>query len=243
MNILKNKGVFVLLTEIEDLKNQLTLIERAGRTCYQSDRGNITPETARKFIKKILKRGHESVIEHSSMVVVFKNLSRGFTHEQVRHRITSISQESTRFVDYAKEGDGPDLDSFCLNCIVPPHKNEHEKVLLDDGRLLSMAEMFQQIEMFYRALRKNGYQLEDARQILPIGIKSEIVISANFREWRHIFGLRCAKPAHWEIRGVMGKLLTHIKVPLSPIFDDFVWAGKCGKGVDFFKKDPSVFRK
>jgi len=134
MQILKNAGNFIVLTPTPELKAQLLRIEKAGKTCYQSEKKEITEETAKKFIRMLLKRGHESVIEHSNMTVQFNDLSRGFTHEQVRHRLTAISQESTRYVDYAKEGKGPDLERFQLKCIVPPHRDENEKVLLEDGR-------------------------------------------------------------------------------------------------------------
>ncbi len=184
----------------------------------------------------LLRRGHESVIEHSNMTVQFNSISRGFTHEQVRHRLTAISQESTRYVDYAKEGKGPDLDGFELNCIVPPHRDENEKFCIEDEKWLSAKDMFVEIEKFYRTLRKAGWSPEDARQILPIGIKSQIVISANFREWRHIFKMRTSKFAHWEIRRVMCNLLEHVKPILSPIFDDFIEAGKCKNGLRFFAR-------
>lgn len=222
MKILKDAGDFILLTSVAELEEQLLTIERAGRTCYQSQYKDITLETARKFCCMLLKRGHESVIEHSNMTVQFNNVSRGFTHEQVRHRLTAISQESTRYVDYAKKGEGPDLEGFRLRCVVPPHRDENQRVLLEDRRWMTAAEMFAEVEKFYRALRKAGWAPEDARQVLPIGTKSQIVISANFREWRHIFRMRTAKVAHWEIRGVMCKLLGFVKPILEPIFDDFV---------------------
>lgn len=236
MKILKNAGSFTILTPIPELKAQLLRIEKAGRTCYQSEKREVTEETAKNFIKMLLKRGHESVIEHSNMTVQFNNLSRGFTHEQVRHRLTAISQESTRYVDYAKEGEGPDLEKFQLKCIVPPHRDENEKVVLEDGRKMSMVDMFAEVEKFYRGLRKAGWVPEDARQILPIGIKSQIVISANFREWRHIFKMRTSKRAHWEMRGVMCNLLDYIKPILSPSFDDFVEAGVDENNLRYFEK-------
>lgn len=241
MKIMKNAGGFTILTPISELKDQLLRIEKAGKTCYQSEKKEITEETAKKFIHMLLKRGHESVIEHSNMTVQFNNLSRGFTHEQVRHRLTAISQESTRYVDYAKEGEGPDLERFQLKCIVPPHRDEDEKVLLEDGRRISIVEMFAEIEKFYRGLRKAGWVPEDARQILPIGIKSQIVISANFREWRHIFKMRTSKYAHWEIRGIMCKLLDYVKPILSPVFDDFVEAGVDENGLRYFEKKKDFF--
>ncbi len=240
MQILKDAGTFIVLTPVTELREQLLRIEKAGRTCYQSNK-EVTEETAKKFIRMILKRGHESVIEHSYMTVEFSNLCRGFTHEQVRHRLTAISQESTRYVDYDKVGEGPDLERFQLRCVVPPHRDENKKVLLEDGRWMSITEMFTEIEKFYRGLRRDGWVPQDARQVLPIGTKSQIVISANFREWRHIFTMRTAKPAHWEIRRIMCNLLEYLKPILSPIFDDFQEAGVDGSGLRYFKKDKNFF--
>jgi len=237
MQILKNLGSFVILTPEKELQAQLLRIERAGRTCYQSEKKEITTESAANFVRMILKRGHESVIEHSNMTVQFNNVSRGFTHEQVRHRLTAISQESTRYVDYAKEGKGPDLENFQLKCVVPPHRDENEKIALEDGRIMSISEMFAEYESFYRALRKAGWLPQDARQVLPIGTKSQIVISANFREWRHIFTMRTQETAHWEIRKVMGDLLEKVKTIIPEIFDDFVEAEKPDQnGLRYFEK-------
>ena len=237
MRILKNAGSFIILTPEKELRVQLLRIEKAGRTCYQSEKKEITTESAANFVRMILKRGHESVIEHSNMTVQFNNVSRGFTHEQVRHRLTAISQESTRYVDYAKEGKGPDLENFQLKCVVPPHRDENEKIALEDGRIMSISEMFAEHEKFYRALRKAGWLPQDARQVLPIGIKSQIVISANFREWRHIFTMRTQETAHWEIRKVMGDLLEKVKTIIPEIFDDFVEAEKPDQnGLRYFEK-------
>jgi len=238
MKILKDAGHFTVLTPVEELKAQLLRIERAGRTCYQSEIEPITEKTATAFIGRILRSGHESVIEHGNMTVQFNDLSRGFTHEQVRHRLTAICQESTRYVDYDKAGEGPDLERFQLKCVAPPHRNENEKVLLKDGRHMSFAEMAASQEMFYRALRKSGWASQDARQILPIGTKSQIVITANFREWRHIFKMRVTKRAHWEIRRIMCDLLDYVKPLLSPIFDDFIEAGTDKNGLRYFEKKP-----
>jgi len=244
MKLLKDAGSFAVLTSRSELKNQLLRIERAGRTCYQSERKEITEETAKKFIQMLLKCGHESVLEHSCMVVQFNNLSRGFTHELVRHRLASFSQESTRYVDYTKSGKSKtfwkgkrlDLEAFQLKCIAPPHRDENEKVMVDHGREMSIADMFAEIEKFYRGLRKAGWAPQDARQVLPIGIKSQIVVSANFREWRHIFRQRTSKYAHWEIRKVMCDLVDYIKPILSPIFDNFVEAGTDADGLRYFDK-------
>jgi thymidylate synthase (FAD) len=222
MKILKNAGSFKILDSQEDLQLQMIKIEKAGRTCYQSSVDKINMHTVYKFIEMLIKRGHESVLEHGCMTVQFNNCSRGLTHELVRHRLMAISQESTRYVDYAKPGEDLDLDKFQLYCVVPPHKNENEWIELEDGSKTSLENMFQTIEMFYRGLRKAGWKPEDARQILPIGLKSQIVVTANFREWRHIFKMRTAKVAHWEIRGIMCQLLKKVKNDLNPLFDDFI---------------------
>ncbi len=236
MKILKDNPKFKILTPKSELKKQLLNIERAGRTCYQSDKKKITQKSAKKFIKMILNRHHESVIEHSSMSVQFSNVSRGFTHELVRHRLAAYSQESTRYVDYASKDSNVDLEKFQVHVVVPPHKDETEKFKLEDGRNISAREMIQEIENFYRTLRKNGWLPEEARQLLPIGLRAQIVITANFREWRHIFSMRTSQPAHWEIRGVMCRLLKEIKAILSPVFDDFKYAGKDRNGVPYFEK-------
>ncbi|MDP2951027.1 MAG: FAD-dependent thymidylate synthase [bacterium] len=237
MQIIKNKPIFEILSDEKELKEQLLRIERAGRTCYQSNKKEITLETAQKFIKMLLQRGHESVIEHSNLIVRFPGVSRGFTHEIVRHRLCSFSQESTRYVDYAKTGEGPDLENFQLKCVVPPHLDEQKQVDLEGGRKMSLVEMFEEIEKFYRALRNAGFLPQDARQILPIGLKAEIVVSANFRQWRHIFELRCGLASHWEIRSVLGELLLKLKEILPCVFEDFILAGQDTNGLNYFIKE------
>jgi thymidylate synthase (FAD) len=238
MKIHKGTGSFKILTPKSELKKQLLRIERAGRTCYRSQTGKVTEETAINFLSMLLKRGHESVIEHSAMTVKFSHVSRGFTHEMVRHRLASYSQESTRYVDYAKEGktSSLDLDAFEINTIAPPHRNENEEVELEDGTTMTLMEMYDSIERYYRGLRKAGWNPEDARQVLPIGLEAHIVVTANFREWRHIFTLRTAKPAHWEIRSVLGALLKEVQTIVPAVFDDFSVAGKDVNGIEYFEK-------
>jgi thymidylate synthase (FAD) len=236
MELLKNAGTHEILTPKKELQSQLLRIERAGRTCYQSFKGEITRKTAQKFVRMIMKRGHLSVIEHSNMTVKFSDISRGFTHEMVRHRLASYSQESTRYVDYARKGaQEVDLDNFQVKLIGPPHKDCQEKVAVDEEEELSFSEMGEKIEQFYRALRKSGWKPEDARQILPIGLKSEIIVSANLREWRHIFNMRTSKYAHWEIRKVMIELLKEVQPILSPVFDDFEVGGEDKNGNEYME--------
>lgn len=246
MELLINAGTFELLTPPEELQAQMFRIERAGRTCYQSEVGPITKETSEKFIRKILHQfHHESVIEHSSLTVKFTGVCRGFTHELVRHRLAAFSQESTRYVDYAKSdaanaADVVDLDRFNLRCVAPPHRDvEHmHPVTTKSGATTykSYREMLEDIESYYRALRKAGWVPQDARQILPIATESDIVVTANLREWRHILTMRTGKPAHWEIRRVMGNLLKELQKIIPIIFEDFEEAGSTSDGVLYYIK-------
>lgn len=238
MKILKNAGSFLILTPEKELQEQLLRIEEGGRTCYQSQKNEITRETAEEFVRMIIKRGHESVIEHSNMTVQFNNVSRGFTHQLVRHRLCAFSQESTRYVDYAKKGQGPDLEKFQIKFVVPPHQDENKKVKVEDNKEMSVVEMLEEYEKFYRSLRKAGWTPQDARQLLPIGIKSQIIVSANFREWRHIFKMRTGKASHWEIRKLMCDLLKRVQKIIPAIFNDFVYAGADQNNIPYFKKKP-----
>ena len=214
--ILKNAGshrILGIMTGAEG-ENPLQLIEIAGRTAYQS-RDKINDESAAKFVEMLRKRGHESVIEHSCMTVEFNNVCRGFTHELVRHRLVAYTQESTRYVD---ESD--------FRVVIPPDKDPDEKVVtlnLSNGNSLkvSFKEWIILNEQMYRGLRAADWISQDARQILPIGIKAQIVATANFREWRHIFKLRCSSSAHWEIRRVMLNFLKDIQKKVPVVFDDF----------------------
>lgn len=214
--ILKDAGSHRILSIMCGLggESPLQLIEIAGRTAYQS-RAKITDESAGKFVKMLRDRGHESVIEHSAMTVEFNDVSRGFTHELVRHRLAAITQESTRYVD---ESD--------FRVVIPPTKDSDAKVvelnLPDGGKLMvSFRDWMDLNEQMYRGLRKAGWIPEDARQVLPTGIKSQIVFTANFREWRHLLGLRTNTRAHWEIRRVMTNLLRDLQQKVPVIFDDF----------------------
>ncbi len=211
VTILQNAGSYKILAIMAGLQGEtpIQLVELAGRTAYQT-RGKITEGSAEKFIKMLRDRGHESVLEHSAMTVEFNDVSRGFTHELVRHRLVAYTQESTRRVD---ESD--------LRVIIPPGKDPDEKLVrVGFGHEVSFREWMELNDQMYRGLRRAGWHTEDARQVLPIGIKSQIVATANFREWRHIFKLRTSPDAHWEIRRVMRNLLRDVKQRVSAIFDD-----------------------
>jgi thymidylate synthase (FAD) len=227
--ILQNAGTYKLLTPPELLQQQHLIIERAGRTCYQTYKGEpITQETAARFCRMLIARGHESVLEHSVMTVLMDKHSRGFTHELVRHRLSAFSQESTRYVDSS-------LERNEAMAVCPPG-HDPDAVLYEDenGRDVTFRTIIDDCFYDYEKLREAGWPPEDARQILKIGTKSEIVISANFRQWRHIFHMRCDMFAHWEIRRTMVELLLEVQELLPGIYDDFVFGGVCKKRIPWY---------
>lgn len=225
---------YEILTPVEVLRGALLHIEKAGRTCYRSEKAEVTEETACKFTGMIMGRHHDSVIEHSVLTVRFKKISRGMTHEQVRHRVAAYSQQSTRYVDYAKGQ--ANVDEAELGCVMPPHKDPDQIIPLDNGMQLTPKQMVQLLVDMYSGLRKAGWLPQDARQFLPIGVETELVVTANFREWRHIFAMRTDKSAHWEIRRVMCMLLAELQEIVPVVFADFEFGGVDKNGCPYYIK-------
>ncbi len=182
-------------------------IERAGRVCYKSE-GNIKDDSAEKFIRGIIKRGHESVIEHAT--VSFKIIcDRGVTHELVRHRLASYSQESSRFCDYSAGKFGGEL-TFIKPCFWSD----------DDENFKLWKKTMALLEKNYLALRAGGARPEEARSILPNSLKTEIFVTMNLRELRHFLKLRTAKAAHPQMREVALKIYQILVEKLPAVFDD-----------------------
>jgi thymidylate synthase (FAD) len=179
-------------------------IETAGRTCYKSE-DKISEGSAEKFIQNILERGHESVIEHVSASVKFIT-NRGVTHELVRHRLCSFSQESTRYVNYQNKP---------MEFIKPIWWDKWS-VIEKDLWLTSM----ENAENSYLALLIAGSIPQQAREVLPNSLKTEIITTANLREWRHIFKLRCSPGAHPQMRALMISCLMGFKKEIPILFDD-----------------------
>jgi thymidylate synthase (FAD) len=197
------KPYFVIEDEI-DGEQILKNLERYGRTCYKSE-DKITPDSARKFVAAILKSGHESVIEHEK-VTVRVICDRGVSHEIVRHRIASYSQESTRYCNYQSRG---------IQVIKP-----FFFVTGDDNKYKIWLNTMYACEEAYNALIQAGASPQEARSVLPNSLKTEIVITYNLREWRHFFKLRCAKKAHPQMREITIPLLREFQRWIPVIFDD-----------------------
>lgn len=173
------------------------LIEEAGRTCYKSEEkeGNSNGQ----LIKRLIKSGHESVLEHASATFRISGVSRALTHQLVRHRLASYSQQSQRYVREA-QFDYVTPDSIkCMeipNGVVP---FDPIKEFESDMKI---------IQEMYNKWKRLGLKNEDARFVLPNACCTEIVMTTNFREWRKIFQLRCDKHAQWEIRLAMKECLS-----------------------------------
>ncbi len=179
-------------------------IERAARECYQSQ-AQMSPESGKRFIRGIILRGHESVLEHASATFRVLGGSRAYTHEQVRHRLLSFSQQSQRYVS---EKD--------FRAVLPPSiagNPEARKVFV---------ELMEETRKAYQRLKELGLENEDARFVLPNAVESGIVISGNFREWRHVCRTRCNAAAQWEIRRICGLMLKLIRELAPAVFGDLV---------------------
>lgn len=183
-----------------DGKQILKRIEKAGRICYKSE-NRITEESAKAFVRMLIERGHESVLEHESITVRFI-CDRSISHEIVRHRLASYSQESQRYVRY--NGD--------IEFINPrmPNAKAYE----------AWQELCERAEETYKELLSYGVQPQQARAVLPNSTKTEVVMTANLREWRHFLKLRTATAAHPQMRELTVPLLHELQRRIPVIFDD-----------------------
>lgn len=195
-----------ILTSIDGVQI-LKHIESCGRVCYKSEH-KITEDSYLTFIKNIIKRGHEAVLEHFSVSVKFI-CDRGVSHEIVRHRLASYCQESTRYCNYAKE----DFQSE-ITVIMPCYLDKSAAGYRIWERSCKNA------ETAYFDLLDFGCTPQEARAVLPNSLKTEIVMTANLREWRHFLKLRTSPAAHPQIREVAIPLLNEFKVLIPVMFDD-----------------------
>jgi len=183
-----------------------THLEWAGRKCYKSE-DRIGSETAPPFLQMVIKRGHESILEHAVITVLFI-IDRGISHELVRHRIAAYSQESTRYVNYNKKG---------IQFIQP------WRIKQGTSDYLTWIRAMGHTTQAYNQLIENRIPPEWARSVLPNSLKTEVVATMNIRQWRHVLGQRCAKVAHPQMRQVMIPLLLYLQRDLPPLFDSILY--------------------
>lgn len=194
----------VELVNAPSYPNILSLIEQAGRTCYKSE-SKITEDSAEKFVRNILKRGHEAVIEHGVVTVRFI-CDRGVSHEIVRHRLASYCQESTRYCNYSKEQFGTEI-----TVISPAWTSPGYYPYTVWKKACSEA------EENYFTLLDIGCSPQEARSVLPNSLKTEVVMTANLREWRHFIKLRTAPAAHPDMRRI-ARMLYDLLSLRYPVF-------------------------
>lgn len=211
-------------------KAALLAVERAGRTCYKSE-DKITEGSAEKMVSALIKSGHESVLEHISISVRFI-VDRGVSHELVRHRLFSYSQESTRYCNYSKGGD--------IQFIIPCWFDGKSKESLGEGVFKSgwqypngfpfdnrneniWVQSMMNAEEDYIELIKGGWTAQEARSVLPNSVKTELVMTGNIRSWRHFFKLRAlgatGKP-HPQMLEVSVPLLESFAAEYPVFFED-----------------------
>lgn len=191
--------------------DELRRIEDIARTCYQSEPVDGGSDTITKnFVRGLIDRGHEAMLEHG-IISVRCITDRGVSHELVRHRIASYAQESTRFCNYAKGKFGEEI-----SCVEPDFDVKNGELYSLWWHQCSMA------ETSYIEMVEQGCPPELARSVLPTSLKTEIVITANYREWRNIFKLRCDRHAHPQMRCLMMDILSDFHDKLPVLFDD-IW--------------------
>lgn len=235
------KASYKILTPIDGEKI-LKQIELAARTCYKSndkieyedtapnfDTINIKDyyaKSARVLIPKLMNLNHEAMLEFGGMITVRFIVDRGVSHELVRHRVASFAQESTRYCNYGKD----EHISFIIPCFRPTITEGVYEDSTDstpswaqlDGSNYMWYQHMLDSENVYNCMIRHGWTPQQARSVLPNSLKTEINVSANIREWRHIFKLRTAKEAHPQMKEVMIPLLNEFKSKIPLLFDDIL---------------------
>lgn len=206
MKVIKPSWRIAALTEADPTR-LLKHLEAMGRICYQSEDA-ITDKSHETFLKNIIKRGHEAVLEHATVTAVVI-CDRGITHEIVRHRIASYCQESTRYCNYSKGKFGNEV-----TFVQPPFWDE------DSAEYHIWEKACDQAESAYFDLLLKGATPQEARDVLPNSTKTQIAITMNIREWRHFFRLRCAPAAHPQMIEIACKGLVEFYDYFPCLFED-----------------------
>lgn len=212
------KPSFEILTPI-DGKEILQMLEAVGRTCYKSE-DKKTDDSCYGFVQRIIGRGHEAVIEHYNVTVRMVN-DRGVSHEEVRHRIASYAQESTRYCNYSQDKFGNEVTYIDITGgmeLDPKTKNlsADDKAKLYDEWVAACEDA----EYHYCRMLAMGASPQIARSVLNNSTKTEICITMNLREWRDFFKLRTSPAAHPQMREITIPLLNEFKAKIPVIFDD-----------------------
>lgn len=201
---------YEILTDLSDPIKILKDIERAGRVCYKSE-SNITDDSCITFCKNILNRGHEAVIEHSQLSVKFI-VDRAIANELVRHRLASYCQESSRYCNYSKDKFYNEIKVIEPEELLPRYSADYNIWWMS----------CKNAEESYMTMISNGVKPEIARSVLPLSTATEIIMTANIREWRNVLKLRSSHNmrAHPQMRLICDHLLSELKSKIPVLFDD-----------------------
>lgn len=191
-------------------------IEAIGRTCYKSE-NNTTDISSDKFVRMLINKGHEAMIEHNSISVKFI-CDRGVSHELVRHRLASFAQESTRYCNYSDDKFGNEI-TVIEPCFFNIRGSSIQRAI---QRGIWVNSCINAEESYFKLI-ENGASPQEARTVLPNSLKTEIVMTMNVREWRHFFKLRCDKAAHPQMRELTMPLLKEMSVRIPVVFDDILF--------------------
>jgi thymidylate synthase (FAD) len=213
MKIIKPSVEFVMPVNEEEILKKLEL---AGRTCYKSE-NLIKDDSAAKFVNRIVKSGHEAVLEHGSFTMRFI-CDRGVTHEIVRHRLAAYCQESTRYCNYNKDKFGNEI-TVILPCYFDMGMGTMTNSLVYD----EWKRACERAEEAYFKLLEMGATPQEARAVLPNSLKTELVMTADIREWRHFFKLRCDVAAHPQMREVAIMALDMCQEAMPTLFGDITY--------------------
>jgi thymidylate synthase (FAD) len=189
-------------------------ITKSGRIAYADSfsTGRIPDAKAEEFVKRLIRDGHESVLEHVSMRVLF-TVDRGVSHELVRHRLASFTQSSTRYCNYSQDKFGNEI-TVIRPCYLPDNAS---------GAFNTWSRAMVDCENAYFMMLKQGCTPQEARAVLPNSLKTEVMMTTNLREWRHILNLRAAgstgKP-HPQMLEVMVPLLNELRLKMPALFED-----------------------
>ena len=210
----------------------IKLIELAARTCYKSE-DKIGEGTAEEMVRRLLKSGHEAMVEFGWLC--YRVIcDRGVTHEIVRHRLFSFAQESTRWCNY-KGGVtfivppwisipsglwGVEVTFDTDGGLDRPDKRINRSIMYAGEAFIWLRDM-QRSEHAYQALIRKDWSPQRARAVLPNALKTEIVMGANIREWRHFFKMRCSPKAHPQMREIAYMLLEDAQRRVPVVFDSF----------------------
>ena len=196
------------------------IISEAMSNCYRAEL-NATPKTPQEMVEKAIRIGHYSVVEHVSVSVDII-CDRGVTHELVRHRLASYSQESTRYCNYSGDKFGRELTFIYPSWThIPEAMDSRKYAIWEDALRIA--------EVRYMEMLDAGATPQEARAVLPNSLATKIAMTANLREWAHIFKLRCDLPAHPDMRQVM-KMIMFAMLDLYPSVFQPVHNWLAGKG-------------